>query len=295
MQIYKFDVNNFPKIDEKITLCLGFFDGLHLGHMKLISEAKKTKNKVGILTFDNSVYNLQNHDDLLLTPSEAKISLLDEQKINYYFELKMNDELLSTSKEVFMDKLSSLNPDICVCGEDYTFGKNREGNIELLKQKFQTIIVPFELVDNKKVSTRNIFEELIIGNIEKVNQFLGRNYFVTGTVIKGLGNGTKFGYPTANIKLDQNFFMPKQGVYFGKLEIDGKKYDSIASFGTHPTVSKLEKPLLEVHVLNFKKNIYGCNVKFEFLKYHRENLKFATESELIEQLDSDKKAAEKFF
>lgn len=295
MKVYRFDVDNFPKIDEKIILCLGFFDGLHIGHKKIISEAKKIVGKVGVLTFDNSVYNLKNNDDVLLTPSNMKISILEGLGIDYYFELKMNNRLLSTSKEVFIECLNKINPSVCVCGPDYTFGKNKEGNVDYLKQNFDTKIVPFEIVDNFKVSTRNIFLEISAGNFEKANKLLGRNYTISGIVAEGLKNGRKFGYPTANIRLDDNYFMPKEGVYFGIITIDGVRYDAIASYGTHPTVSKLPNPILEIHILNFNKDIYDKEVKFEFLKFHRDNMKFDSESELISQLNLDKKAAEKFF
>lgn len=294
MKIYEFNCDCFPKIDEKIVLCLGFFDGLHLGHQKIVNEAKKYGKKVGVLTFDNSVYNFLNKTNELITPTNQKIKILEKMGVDYFFEIEMSKELIKLSAKEFLLKLKSLNPEICVCGLDYTFGKNKEGKVADLCREFNTKVVDFEKYNNQKIGTQKIFEAIKYGEMEDAAAMLGRYYSVRGRVEEGLRNGRKMGYPTANIFL-KNYCKPLEGVYYGYAVVDDEKYPAIASFGTHPTLDELDSAILEIHIFNFNENIYDEIIDFEFVKYVRSNQHFTSEYELADQLSTDKIKALEFF
>lgn len=295
MDVFEFDYDSFPVMKEDIVLCLGFFDGIHLGHQKLIEEAKKYGKKVGVLSFSNSVYNFQNNGRDLLTPQYKKIKLFGELGVDYYFEVEMSQQLLDSSAEDWMKKIKSLRPAVCVCGSDYTFGHNKEGDIDFLSKYFVTKVVPYECFDGEKISSKDIYKALTEGNIGLANRLLGRHYSVKGRVVRGLKNGTRLGYPTANLQLFDFCFMPREGVYFGIAKLYEEEYNAIASYGTHPTIDELDTPLLEVHLLNFNDDIYGDRLEFEFLEFVRPNVKFETERELISELFNDRMAAKDFF
>ena len=295
MDVFEFDYRSFPYLDEDIVLCLGFFDGVHLGHQKIINEAKKLRKKVGVLSFSNSAYNFLNGSTELLTPTHDKIKLFKELGVDYYFEVEMSDALIKASPEDFLKQLKSLNPSVCVCGADYTFGYQKQGDVDLLSKYFITKVVGYEMFDNEKISSRWIFDALSKGQITLANRLLGRHYSVRGKVVKGLQNGARLGYPTANLSLYDSYFMPREGVYFGIARLYDEEYNAIASFGTHPTVDELDAPILEVFLLDFNEDIYGERMEFEFIDFHRENYKFESEFELSDELYRDRLAAKDFF
>ena len=249
MRIFEFDYDDFPEIDDEIVLCLGFFDGLHIGHRKIIEEAKLIGKKVGVLSFDTSAYNFLNNKNDLLTPTEKKIEILDALRVDYYFEIHMSKQLINASKADFVEKLRNLNPFTCVCGKDYTFGHNKEGTVDDLIKYFRTKIVDFEMFEGEKISSKTIYKFLENGKVYEANKLLGRPYSVKGRVIEGEQNGQQIGFPTANIALNEPYYMPRQGVYFGYAVLYDEKYPAIASYGTHPTFPGLEEPILEVHIL----------------------------------------------
>ena len=295
MNVFEFDYQSFPTMKEDIVLCLGFFDGLHVGHKRIIEEAKKYGKKVGLLSFSDSAYNVINGTTELLTPQYEKVRLLKQFGVDYYFQVEMSRELLNLSPEEFLKKLKSLNPCLCVCGADYTFGHNKKGDVDLLSKYFRTQVVPYEMFDDEKVSSRWIIDSLKKGKITLANRLLGRRYSVRGRVVKGLQNGAKLGFPTANLSLYDSYFMPREGVYFGIAKLYDEEYNAVASYGTHPSIEELDTPILEVFLLDFNDDIYGERMEFEFLEFERENYKFENNVELGNQLYVDKLSAQDFF
>ncbi|MCR5308785.1 MAG: riboflavin biosynthesis protein RibF [Bacilli bacterium] len=295
MDVFEFDYRSFPSLDGDIVLCLGFFDGVHLGHQKIINEAKKLGKKVAVLSFSNSAYNFLNGSTELLTPTYVKIQLLQQLNVDYYLEIEMSEALIKASAEDFLNQIKTLKPSVCVCGADYTFGYNKQGDVDLLSKYFITKVIPYEMFDDEKISSRWIFDALSKGKITLANRLLGRHYTVRGRVVKGLQNGARLGYPTANLALYDSYFMPREGVYFGIAKLYEEEYNAIASFGTHPTIDELEAPILEIFLLDFNEDIYGERMEFEFLDFVRENYKFENNFELSNQLYVDKLAAKDFF
>jgi riboflavin kinase/FMN adenylyltransferase len=157
--------------------------------------------------------------------------------------------------------------------------------------RFRLHVVPHLLVQGQKISTRDIVACLDQGQLGLVLPLLGRPYSVEGYVGKGLGEGKKMGYPTANIVLDAPYYLPKNGVYVTLIKIDGQTYYSLASLGFHPTVANLDHPTLEVFVLNYEGNLYEKYVEVAFLHYLRNEQKFPSKDALIHQMDLDKATA----
>ncbi len=272
------------KEDSACNLVLGFFDGIHLGHQFLIKEALKDNDNVIVLSLMNSFKK----DDEVVISFKQKEEILSSLNVKKLYLL--NDDLFFKNMS-YLDFISlilkRINPLKIYVGNDYKFGKNREGNVDILKQYFDVSIVDFYLVNNEKVSTSLIKNYLKEGNVEAANYLLGRNYCYEGKVVKGLNNGSKFLFPTINLELDSNFTLLKRGVYQTKVIFKGKVYDSITNIGVHPTIDKLTKPSIETFILNFSENIYEENIKLQFIKFIREEKMFSSLDQLKQQILKD--------
>ncbi|MCR5184536.1 MAG: riboflavin biosynthesis protein RibF [Bacilli bacterium] len=297
MKIYQFDYPIIPKIEEEITLCLGFFDGIHLGHKEMIQKARNEGYKVGLLTFDETpAFVLGNiKENHYLTSVSDKAEILEELGIDYFLIMHFDLSVAELTKDEFIDNvIKAINPKKIYCGEDYTFGVRGEGNGVYLSYFFDTTIIPLVKKDNKKVSSRDISVLIEKGKIEDANELLGRPYRLNGLVVEGKHNGKKIDFPTANLKLDYPYAFPKSGVYFGYAYVYGDKYKAIVSVGTHPTIMRLEKPIIEVHIIDFNGYLYGKDIFLELIHYHRDEKTFDSLDALKTQLESDKKAAIKY-
>ena len=296
MEIIQFELGEkLPSLPD-LVLCLGFFDGVHLGHQKLIKKSKKEGYKLGILTFNQSpAYVLGNKTvDNCITSISDKADLFEELGVDYLFLMDFTKETLKATKDEFINKvLLQINPYQLCCGQDYHFGARAEGDAEYLKRFFNVKIFDFENINNQKISSRNIISLIKQGEMEKVTEMLGRPYRINGTVAVGFKNGSKIDYPTANLDLEYEYVYPKTGVYVGYGYVFGEKYKAIINVGTHPTISPLNKPLIEVHLLDFEGNLYGKNIFAEFIQYIREEKKFDSLDELKVQLGKDKQKAKK--
>lgn len=273
-------------LNDEISLCLGYFDGIHKGHISLINRAKNSSYKSGLLTLVN--FNKRNE---ILTSLEDKIDILKKLNIDYLFLLEFNDETKNLTPDEFIKKvILKLNPKEIIVGSDYTFGKNKSGNLESLKKykEYKLITMPFIYYNDEKISTTFILKNLELGRIDIVNSCLLNNYSIKAKVVHGKGNGHKFNFPTANLKLEGNYKLPKNGVYKGYTYIDNKKYLSMINVGTHPTISELEKPIIEVHLIDEQIDMYNQHVTIEFISYIRDEKKFSSPDELIKQLTKDK-------
>ena len=296
MKLFEFSYNEVPQISEDLNICLGFFDGIHLGHQALFKKAKKEGNKVGVLTFDNSpAYVLGKiSENNCLTSIADKAEYLEELKIDYLFLMHFDKSVATLTKDEFIDKvLKTLNPKKIYCGEDYRFGVRGEGNPTYLKLYFDVEIFQTEKKDNNKISSRDIVKLIQTHKIPKANELLGRPYRINGLVVEGKHNGRTIDFPTANLQLDYPYVFPDYGVYMGYAEVYGKRYKAIINVGTHPTIVPLYKPIIEVHIIDFEGNIYGKDIFVYFIDYMRSEKKFASLEELKEQLQKDKEKAKK--
>ena len=291
MQIWETDLSTSPLLHPQLTICLGYFDGIHLGHQQLIQKAKSLGHPIALLTFDRNPK--PNREIKQLTPIQTKKKLFQSMGIDYLVVVQFSEQVKSISPLSFLNFLANIGGKNLVCGPDFSFGNLAEGNVNMIQQdsRFQLYIVPHVLVQGQKVSTRNLVACLDQGQLDLIPALLGRPYSVEGYVGKGLGEGKKMGYPTANIVLDAPFYLPKNGVYITLIKIDGHTYYSLASLGYHPTVANLDHPTLEVFVLNYQGNLYEKYVEVAFLHYLRPEQKFPSKDALIQQMDRDQATA----
>lgn len=296
MEIIEFVYPDIKPIKDKIVLCLGFFDGIHLGHQALIKKAKNEGYKVGVLTFDNSpAYVLGKiTTNNLLSSIADKAEYLSELEIDYLFLMHFDKAASLLTKDEFINNvIKVINPIKLFCGEDYRFGVRGEGTPQYLSLYFPTEIFAIEKIDGVKISSRDIVKLIQTHKIKKANELLGKPYRINGLVVEGKHNGRTIDFPTANLKLDYPYAFPDFGVYMGYAEINGKKYKAIINVGTHPTIVPLYNPIIEVHIIDFAGNIYGKDIFVYFIDYMRSEKKFDSLQELKEQLQKDKEKAKK--
>ena len=281
-------INDLDEIfnKEDLALMLGSFDGMHLGHLKLLEELNKINLKKGLLTFyPHPLSILKNEEFSYLDLVRDKEEFLKE-KLDYLIVLKTSTDLLQSSKDLFINFLKINNVKSVVCGKDYTFGSFAKGSIKDLTI-FDLHIVPDFKIDDTRVSSTLIRQFLNNGDVDLASKFLGRNYFIRGLVSKGSQLGRTIGFPTANVE-NTDYLLPKNGVYFGYVYIENNKYKGMINIGINPTINLLNKRRLEVHILDFNQDIYNKEIKVEIVKKIRDETKFNSKDELIEMLKKNK-------
>ena len=296
MKIIEIDVNNLSlEPNPGINLCLGYFDGVHRGHLDLINKAV-SEGETAVMTFDISPsYALKkNPNEAFLTSLYDKVNILKSLGVKYLYVLRMSPELLVVSSDEFIENiLKVINPKKLFVGEDYRFGRYASGTPEDLKEHFDTVVVSLKKVDGNKISSRVIRDYVSIGEMEEAQKLLSRPYTIVGLVVEGKHNGEKIGFPTANLELDYPYVLPKIGVYMGYVKLMNSKYKAIISVSTHPTIMELNAPLIEVHLISYKGDLYGREIEVQFVKYMRDIIRFDSLEELKEQLQKDKEEAKK--
>lgn len=292
MKSIDLSIKNLKSFKNNLSICLGYFDGIHIGHKKILECCSlKAKYEKAILTFSEPISNYidNNKSKEILTSLTDRFRISSRYDLDYFIIFHIDKDFLNLSPLEYIDILKKMNVKEIFCGCDYRFGKSASGDINLLKQFFDVNVVDLYSVNGNKVSTQEIINKLKEGNIKTANELLGQHYQICGTVVSGHHNGEKFNIRTANIKFDANYVVPLFGVYKVIIYIDNRPYLAIANIGVHPTIDKEEKPILEVHIPSFNENIYGKNVYVEFLDFIRKEKKFETTNELINQINSDMK------
>ncbi|MCX7903668.1 MAG: bifunctional riboflavin kinase/FAD synthetase [Caloramator sp.] len=292
-------------INRKTIVALGTFDGVHFGHRKIIGravkESKAKKFYSAVLTFINPVFSYFNKSatNYLITPKDIKTEIINNLGVDYLIYIDLEEGFINLPPEKFLQFLkSNLNADVLVCGYNYTFGKNAQGDIQYLKENaykygINVIVIDEVLKDNQKVSSSLIREALSTGNVEVANKLLGYNYYLKGKVIRGKSLASRLGFATANILIDRNLCL-KNGVYITLTHYDGNSYPSITNIGYNPTFGEKQR-ICETHILKFNKNIYNRTIKIEFLKYLREERKFNSILDLQSRIINDIRVAENYF
>ena len=289
MKIIDFDINNTPVNDKDLVLCLGFYDGLHLGHQKLIKDALNEGYPVGVMTFDIAPrVLLGKKENYCLTSTFDKADILEDMGVKYLYLMHFEKDTLSVTKDEFIERvLKPLNPRKIYVGSDYRFGTGGDGDAKYLQKFFDVAIVPLEKVDNVKISSKKIREYVEAGKMEKASSLLGRPYRICGLVVEGDHNGQRIDFPTANLDLDYPYVFPKEGVYMGYGYFMNRKRKAMICVGTHPTIHQLLKPIIEVHIIDFNENLYGRELYVDFVSFIRPVMQFASMDELREQLLKD--------
>lgn len=289
--------------DKKTVVTVGTFDGVHIGHQQIIGELNRLKEEKSLrsilITFDphpQVVLRNRSKDVKLLTSTEEKLELLKKFPLDIVYIINFNKEFAATPAEKFFTDyiVNGTGLNDLVIGYDHMFGKNREGSIETVKalsNKFGFSVhkVPEFKISDKNISStevRNLLEE---GDVNAAKFFLGRFYEIEGTVVKGAQRGRELGYPTANLKIDDdNKQIPKNGIYAVEVLYDNKIHNGMMSIGHNPTVNDTDEIFLEVNIFNFDRDIYGEKIKIRFVEYIREEVKFNSLEKLKEKLHEDK-------
>jgi riboflavin kinase / FMN adenylyltransferase len=300
--------NDKPEYNRNSVLTVGTFDGIHLGHKKIISDLLKIKIEKNlrsvIVTFDpHPQFILRNKNTTikLLSTTEEKLQEFEKLGIDLVYILNFTKEFSEISAEDFYRHYLIENTGLTdiVFGYDHNFGRNREGNYDTLKDFSKKFGIEVHKVDEfkingYKVNSSTIREFLSEGEVEKAVYILGHNYYLTGNVVYGDRRGSTIGFPTANVKpLSEYKLVPKNGVYFVSAEVKGKKYFGMMNIGKRPTIAEQSEIFLEVNIFDFDDNIYGENIKIDFIKYLREEKKFGSLDELVQQLNRDKETCKK--
>lgn len=294
MKVIEIKDLNKSYFDCEISLAIGNFDGLHLGHLSIIDSLKKFNTKTAILTFDphpKAYFN--NKDYKYLTSLEDKIKLLDN-KIDYFIIMPFNDSVRNLNKMKFISILINNNVRNIICGLDFKFGRNQEGDIDYLGKYFNLEIQEDIISDDTRISSSKIKEYLLNGDILKVNRSLDRPYMIKGIVEKGKELGREIGFPTANFS-NSKYVLPKNGVYATLTLIDGVLYRSITNIGINPTVSIDNDIKVETYILDFDEDLYNKEITLLFYNRIRDEHKFSSLEELKLQLEKDKLSVVNFF
>ena len=287
---------------KRAVITIGNFDGVHIGHQALFHEVIEKAAAIDgtsvAMTFEPHPMRVlrQNNHPPLITLYEQKAELIEHTGIDVLICVPFTLEFAALSAERFIKNLlvQKIGMQAIVVGEDYSFGKNREGNIEMLRSYaqqygFEVIVagwVRSARAMQDRISSTRIRELITDGLMEQAEKMLGRNYQIRGRVVTGRDRGGKvLGIPTANINLNDEL-CPKTGIYAVTVEFNGEKYKGVANIGYSPTFDD-HQFTVEVHILDFSDNIYGKKIRVNFVKRIRDEKKFSSISDLIDQIKLD--------
>jgi riboflavin kinase/FMN adenylyltransferase len=283
-----------------VFLAIGVFDGVHRGHQAVIStsadHARAPNGTPVVVTFDPHPEKVLRPQAAphLLSATQHKIALIRALGVEHLLVISFDKQFAATEPEDFVQKLATYSKplrEICV-GHEWSFGKNRRGNLALLKTlgatfNFDVIGIPPVKINGAVVSSTAIREAIEKGDLAKAAEMLGREYTILGTVTRGDSLGKKIGFPTANLSAHSEQF-PPNGVYVAEARIDGELHRGVINLGTRPTVSggKSER-VLEIYLFDFNRDIYGQDVEVRFLKFLRSEKKFENLDALVQQIRQD--------
>ena len=297
---------NIPKKYKNSAVAIGNFDGLHRGHQKVFKETKKLakKNKInfGVLTFSPLpvMFFNKNIKNYRITSEKTKIELFKKSNVDFVINVKFNRKFSKIKAKDFVKKIiyEKINPKLLAVSNNFRFGKNREGDVRLLKKSSKSYdykllnINPFKYL-GKTISSTKIRNCLKAGKIELANKLLSRTWSIEGKVTKGKQIGRKLGFRTCNINV-KKFILPKSGIYAVKVLIGKNKlfYEGISYLGTRPTFGGKEI-FLETNIFGIKKNLYKKRLTVYFIKFLRGDKKFSNSTQLIKQMNKDVISAKK--
>lgn len=285
------------------TATIGFFDGVHLGHRFVIDQlktfAKNNKTSSLIITFGvHPRKTIQSeYQPKLLTTLPEKLRLLETTGVEACTVLDFTPEMAKMSAYNFMKRMlkEQYNVSTLLIGYDHRFGHNRQDTFSDYVEYGKTLgveVVQLECFSNgtEHISSSQIRKALQNGQIEEANKMLGYPYFFEGKVVDGFKVGRKIGFPTANLQLeDNNKLLPSSGVYAVKVSVNGEIYPGMMNIGKRPTLNNGEQTSVEVHIIDFDKDLYNQRIEVQFISKIRNEKKFESIGELIAQLEKDKK------
>ena len=294
--------------DKNSVITVGTFDGVHLAHQKIIRKAieiaKIRNGRSVVVTFEphpREVLNMESTEMKLLTSFQERQELCEQLGVDLLVVIEFNKAFSQQSfRDFYVNYLiNRIGLSVIVEGYDHHWGRNREGNIKALFQlgkeyDFEVIQIEQFKHNSIPVNSSMIRNELLNGSVELSAEFLGRPYTLCGKVVPGDRRGRSLGYPTANMELDSyKKIVPKNGIYFVQVQITGARYFGMASIGVRPTFHHDGKRVLEVNIIDFNKNIYGIDLRIDFLQRLRDEWKFDSVDKLIQQMNHDEMLSRK--
>lgn len=292
------DTEEFKQHADSCVVTIGVFDGVHKGHQaiinKCVSRAEEREVPSIVLTFDRNPRKVISDDfPCVLTSKEYKLDLIDGIGVDYTIMVRFDEDFASISPEQFCsivlaDQLGAIL--VCV-GENFRFGAASRGDVVLLKSAgrqlgFGVEVVPLVATESGTISSTLVRRMIREGRASEVMEALGRPLSIAGRVVTGHSRGSGLGFPTANLRLERDFCVPMDGVYAGKVLLEGRKYLCAANVGSNPTFGDSETAV-EIYILDFEGDIYGESIEVEFHHRLRDEIAFKSEDELITQMESD--------
>lgn len=301
MKIYR----NYTEFNiEKPVVTIGVFDGVHLGHVEILKKLNSIADKMGgesvVLTFwpHPRIVLKQDSELKLINTLSEKEELLAQNHIKHLIILPFTEEFSKISSTEFVKNIlvDMIKVKSLIVGFNHHFGHSREGNFDSIKTfanqyNFQIEKLDAQLIENEKVSSTLIRKALLAGDIVAANKYLGYAYQLTGTIVQGSRIGREIGFPTANLKIEEEYkIIPCLGVYAAFAIIDGIKYMSMLNIGFRPTINMHPHNMsIEAHILNFSGDLYQKRITLMLIKRIRDERRFNGIEELKQQLESDKK------
>ena len=300
MKIYH-HIDEFTPVKNAVVT-IGTFDGVHLGHRKIISRIKElaeaSEGETVILTFfphPRMILHPEDENIKLITTINEKAQLLEQIGVDHLIITPFSRDFSNQSAEDYIRDVlvNKIGTKTIVIGYDHRFGKDRRGGLKDLLDLspiygYEVIEIPEQDINDVSVSSTRIREALLGANIELANQFLGYPFFITGKVIRGDQIGRQIGYPTANIQVEEKYkLIPADGIFAVKVQHDGNEYKGMAYIGSRPTINGMTRNI-EVNLFDFDKEIYNDTISMEFLHFVRGDVKFNGLDELKAQIAKDK-------
>ena len=306
---YPHQLNLANESTTAFSLAVGFFDGVHKGHQAVIQNAKEMAEQLNI---ESAVMSFDPHPSIVLggrkekvfyiTPLQQKLDVLEEYGVENVFVVHFTSDFAKLSPEDFVQYfIKDLNVKHVTAGFDFSFGKFGKGNMETMKElsngDFGVTVIDKQSDEEEKISSTRVRQYLQDGDMESAAKLLGRAFEVPGIVVHGDKRGRTIGFPTANIQSMEGSFIPATGVYAVKILVQNKWYEGVCNVGYKPTFKNPEDKQLtiEVHILDFDKNIYGEEVKVGWYKRIRSEKKFDGIESLKAQIEKDKNEAIEYF
>jgi len=287
-------------------IALGNFDGIHIGHQRLINNTVQYCKKNGLSSI---VFTFRNHSrDITKSPDtvkkivtwKEKVRIIESLGVDYLIVIEFDEKFSKMSPADFVKNIliGKLNMKQANCGFHYRFGYKAEGTPELLKEmsqknNFEVFVLEPVTIDGELVSSTKIRELISAGDMETCKNFLGRKYSLEGIVVHGKELGKKMGFPTANIFINETRVIPPNGVYITNSYVNNTKYNSITNIGYNPTVGG-DKRLIETYLFDFDEDIYDLNIRIEFNKKIRSESKYENIEILKAQISRDVEIAKKY-
>jgi len=300
MNIYS-NIGDFPKINNAVVT-IGSFDGVHMGHQKILKRLRESADDIGgetvILSFFPHPRMILHPEDVnikMITTIDERSELLEKHHIDHLIITPFTRDFSNLSPEEYIKQVlvDQIGIKRIVVGYDHRFGKNREGCISDLQRLgpiygFEVEEISEQDINDVAVSSTKIRKAILSGDVKTAHEFLGYPFRINGKVVKGDQLGRKLGYPTANLFVEQSYkLIPSDGIYAVTVLVNGKEYQGMCYIGSRPTINGMRRNI-EVNIFDFEEDIYWMNIRLDFLHFVRADAKFDTLEELSMQIGKDK-------